>query len=302
MTAQTLKDAAVIALVLAAAACDDSEQASLAIRFVVPPNARCQFDSDPDDFVSSGNYDPRDANSFTFTPNVENRLSSSLDSSQEFFDDPDVLAEANTIQMLGFDVCYVRGDDPRVTSFGSVEDGFPVDCEEDSLPGEFVGFTATVEPAGNVTTVTNVLSDSTLATLFDGFAPDLIPIVGDATGGGACTAGETCSRRLVSASANPRDEAWGSFPESGTARVLILARGVGRLNDGDVIRSEYIAYPVDVTPNFVAETCGVLDFPTECIDGSSGFVGNGVDRGESCVPASGFEIACIRETTCPPAL
>lgn len=280
----------------AGAGCNESDDAFLALSGVAVPNATCQFDPDPDTFQSGSSYDPRNGSAFAFTPVVENRLAPTVDNNQEFFEDDSLFIEGNTVRVLGFDVCYIRADDARLEGFGSVDnDGFPVDCETDSLPGEFVAAQVAIPPSGQIVVPSSVLSDPVLRTLFgDQFAPDRIPPIGEFDND------RRFSNQPVPASADPRDENWGDFPSTGASTVFVIATAVGQRNNGGVVRSDPFQFPVSVIPGGFDDFCDA-PFIITCLDGERGFRGQAPDFETTCQLSSGIGIQCADFNTCPEA-
>ncbi|MEL7338176.1 MAG: hypothetical protein AAFN70_18425 [Planctomycetota bacterium] len=224
---------------------------------------------------------------------MENRLSPTNDNNQEFFEDDSLFVEGNSLRLVGIDVCYIDSDDERVSDFGSVtNDGFPVDCEEDNLPGEFVGAATVIPPGANNSVFANVLSRDALRSLYGtSFAPELIPSIGQV--------GSQFVSRPQPADAEPRDPNWGDFPMTGIADVFVIATAVAQRNNGDVIRSEPFPFVVRVIPGLRDDFCGAV-FPIECSDGTMGTTGERPGE-ETCSVGSGFTIQCEEFNTCPEA-
>ncbi|MEL6548501.1 MAG: hypothetical protein AAFQ82_28010, partial [Myxococcota bacterium] len=120
------------------ASCSAGDDPSLQVTAVASTETDCSVSPETDLFRSSGTFDPRVGTAFSLTPVVTNRLTPTGTNNQQLLNDSQLFAESNNLALLGFDVCYIRGDDERVGNFGSFSSGFPVDCETDGLPGEFV--------------------------------------------------------------------------------------------------------------------------------------------------------------------
>lgn len=147
-----------VVLCVAVAACSSSDDGSLFIEEVGSLTDTCEIEADPSQIRASGLFDPTVANSFLFTPVVVNSLTVSEQSSQGFFESDTVIADANAVRLLGFDVCYARSDDERLRRFGSFSEGFPLDCEADGLLGEFISSIGTISPGGQASLSVSVLS------------------------------------------------------------------------------------------------------------------------------------------------
>lgn len=280
--------AILLAAVAVGAGCNESNDVFLSIRGAAVPNATCGLEPDPEAFRSIGTYDPRNGAAFLLTPNVENRLSPTEDNNQEFFEDDSLFPEGNSLALIGFDVCYVREEE--IAAFGSVsDDGFPVECEANGLPGEFIGAARTISPGGNISTSLDVASLAVLQNLFgEGFVPDDIATLEPA--------GNLVFASPQPSDAEPRDPNWGEFPSSGRAGIFVIATAVAERSNGDVLRSGPFEYRVVVEPGARDDFCGALN-QVVCPDGSAGLSGQ-VPSDATCNLGSGFNVTCEDFTTC----
>lgn len=225
-----------LAAALTAAGCSSSEDTSLAIVNVGLPNAECVIEAEPSVLRSSGQFDPQVGETFAFTPVVQNALIPSETTAQTFFTDGGVFVDANTISILGMDVCYLRGDDPRVSDFGSFADGNPIDCEADGLPGSFVAERRLVTPSSQVALFTRVLDSVFIEAAF-----------GD-----------------------DWDENNEVFTDGQSRDIFVVARVVGQRSNGQAVTSDYFPYPVTILPGGVDALCGAAgpDLVASCFASS----------------------------------
>lgn len=275
--------------------CSANEDIGLAITGVAALEANCDLPGEnPDIFRSAGTFDPRVGTEFLYTPVVTNQLTPTSVDNQAVGANADFFPEANRINLLGFDVCYVRADDNALTDLGSNRNGFPLDCEADGLPGEFIGASGGIDPGGgSFITAVSVFGPAAQKALFgDAFEPTQLPSIGESMDG------STLSFAPVPATETNRDPNWGNFPAADSVQVYILVRAVGLQASGGTVQSEYVTFRVDVFPGFANRFCGDL-VATICPDASAGFAGRIPDAASSCSVASALSIGCTDFTTCP---
>ncbi len=277
-----------------AASCSSNDDVGLSITGVAALEANCNLpEGDPDVFRSAGTFDPRAGVSFLLTPVVSNLLTPTGTDNQAVGDDDNFFPEANRVSLLGFDVCYARADNGELSNLGSNRSGFPLDCESDGLPGEFLGATASIDPGGG-TFISSlaILGPPAQKALFgENFEPTELPAIG------ASMDGQTFFTAPVPATDTNRDPNWGDFPQADSVQVYVLVRAVGRSGGGRVVESEYIPFRVEVYPGFTSLFCGNLTAVT-CPDTTAGFTGLVPDPATSCSVASVLDLSCIEFSTC----
>lgn len=296
-----------LSLVLSAATlagCGAETGTELALGFATQANEQCVFRPDADLTLPRGVFDvllAGNSTAFTLGYVVSNGLEAAEDAQYTTGDGRELRPDSARVTFAGFDVCWVRGDDPDVESFGAYSQGAPVDCAE--LPYDqkrFVPTSGSIAPEDEVgVAIGSILRVSDLRA--DGiFGPDFqpanIPRLGIYDDGGV---------RRYSQAADPsqRNAAWGDFPEDTiSATVLLQMRLVGKNQAGMTIRSNWISYPVDVCLGCAYQACGqwTESQAIACPTDQSGFVGQAIDGANSCLPAQLMRISCTDREICVP--
>ncbi len=262
----------------------NEEGTSLEIRFAAAPNSSCQFSADSDLFLDQGFYDPAGATSYQLVLNIRNKVNATADDRVLGFENREVRPEDNNVNILGFDTCWYRADDPAVARINSHTDGLPIECAD--LPSTQKGFipvSGNVEAGGGLAVMgPPVLPQSALqaAGIFDtSFSPSSIPLGDDPRQG-------------------TRSAAWGTFPAAFEATVVVQLRAAAELNGGGTLQSNWFAFPIRVCPTCVIASC--TSSPVTCADGSAGTGFFQLDLGRSCLPFQGGTIVCDEVgDTCP---
>ncbi len=249
-------------------------------------------------YYPSGSYDPAYpvyAPAYALPLLLRNNLESNeRDNPATGFEDVPLNRETNNIQVSGYETCWYRGDDPRVTPIDAFQDGELIPCS--SLPADqraFVGATALVE-ADLGESATSVLMLRPQALRAGGmFGPNFdaqsIPyyIPGFWLEDPADPARDTSS--------------WGTYPtDTRHFRVYVQVRAVGTLQSGRAIHSNWFVFPVDLCVGCQIGVCGI-PVSMACDDAGTIFAAQGeiVDRVTSCLVSQNVNVVCTGYSECP---
>lgn len=282
-------------------ACASEEGAMLQIVESPMTDSFCNASPTSLSFHSHGRYDPTGSSTYAMSIVVANKMDSAEQDSATSATDDNIRTERRVANLVGFDVCYYRADDPRVAQFDDSRNGLPLDCEDvPQAQRQFVMSAGSIEPdGGEVGVFIGVLDDAVLKALFgQAFDPASL-VIGLVDANGVIEpAIDYLDFDVSSPVGAGRNAAWGEFPESRTSRVIVQVRANGKLQTGRWVRSNWFAFPVDICMGCAGSFCGKLR-ATTCDDGSLGFEGKHFPI-ELCLPYSfQSELTCEKYTTCP---
>ncbi len=293
-----------------AAGCAAETGQSLQILGALAPSTTCTFDSASTIFRSSGSYDPRGYGMFVpdgyaIGLKVDNQLVTPTQDPANTTGNRNTRNPANDIAIAGVEACWDLAS--RHLNATAFDNGLAFDCG--SLPDdqrEFITASTTATAGGLAVVVASVLQPRHLraAGIFGAdFDPQSLPTTAIQT---TTILGPSFSLPVTQSSDTPpetRSPAWGGFPRDAlnTARVLVQVRAVGKTQTGIPEKSNWLVYPIDVTPGALATACdptpaqGVCPAPA----GATIYFGNFVNVGGSCLPGMGGSVSCFAVTTCP---
>lgn len=192
--------------------------------------------------------------------------------------------EANGATLIGFDTCFYREDDPNLDISVIQPKGTAlVDCG--SLPVEqrrFIAANANIPPGGADDAIAEIgvlrLDDLQVDGLFGpDFEPAKLGFYGarweDTNGSGQTGDADddiiyhfkSPPPELNSALSPPRNPAWGAYPESRIARVLIQATAQLKLQTGIAIRSNEFTFPIQLETGMALDVCGRPPTLQQCV-------------------------------------
>ncbi len=243
----------------------------------------CTLPAQPTLYRSTGLYDPSGSDGYIMTMFLQNHANQDQNPAS-ITGDPNVKPQTNDAQLIGYDYCFYRGDDPNLTAYDPKGKGLLVDC--DDVPDDQRGFVptgATVEAGeGTLSTLTYVLDHRDLRALY-GEDFDPIALRNPATYGNPTNA-------------TTRSPAWGDFPEATSSTVIVNIRARAKAQSGSTIRSNWFAFPVRVSPASIT-TFACTSQVVTCADGSAGVQGSRLST--SCGAAySGGPFTCEDVDTC----
>ncbi len=268
----------VLLVLLGLLGCAKDNGNSLQLLGVAAPNDECQFEAEPEFVRSRGVYDPRQVagiapSAFNLPLIVRNNMVGEAETGNE----PELRPNANDATIIGFRACWMRGDIDTSSS----------DCSD--FPGSAKVAASAVIPAGGgqQTVSVPVLTTEHLQALYgDAFDPNAIPDFGFYNGG--------LNYSLVSLppDVSPRDPAWGDYPTRREADVLVRIRALARLQNGNLIQSNWLDHYIQLC---------VGCRPLYCDDPSVGPCPGEICAGELCpgslVCSDGS--ACTAGNRCP---
>ncbi len=295
------------------AGCAAETGQSLQLIGALIPNTTCVFDSTATVFRSSGSYDPRGYG--TFAPDgyviglkVQNLLTTpTSDPANTGTALPhNVRNPANDIAIAGLEACWdLASNHKNMTAFDS---WLAFDCG--SLPADQRGFitASTTATAGGASVIVASLLQPAHLQARNIFGADFDPRNLPTTAIQTTTTLQPSFSLPVTQSADTaydaRSPAWGAFPQDplNTARVLVQMRAVGKTQTGIPVKSNWLVYPIDVTPGLLALACEPTPAYTGCTTTPGTiYIGNFLDLGTSCLPGMGGSVSCFSVTTCPAA-
>lgn len=288
--------------------CGAEDGASLEILEESIPSGACIATADPGVSRSQGFWDPRGSHDvpvgdyYAMPLVLRNNLRTAGADPATSFSADNRRVDANSLQLVGFDVCWVRADadggPAAALGYGEWTDGVPDKLQCDNLPKAQRGWvpaSTRIEPEGGTAgTFARVLGDAALQSLYGAaFAPREIPDFGrfDPLTGLASATGSAYASVPVSPALSPRDAAWGNYPHTQRATVLLQLRATARDQAGRSIQSNWFVHAVDLCVGCLADFCGPLTVGVTaagdpCLEGSV------VDYADACLPAQGYELVC----------
>jgi hypothetical protein len=223
-------------------ACRAETGASLEVLQVPQFETDCTLAATPSHFQSRGLFDPTNASNYLQLYFLQNN---SLENPSAITGNPNKFnANANDANIVGFDVCFYRGDDPRVAAYNPGGSGPPISC--DDAPGGqrlFVPGSGTVLSAGGTLTGAFDLLDIGQQQALFGAAFDPTTLAGAPT------------------NTATRNASWANFPASLSAEVVVVFRVRAKDQGGHVMRSNWFTFPIDVVPGFATAPCPTGEVP-----------------------------------------
>lgn len=221
--------ASAAATMLLATGCTTDDDNSLEIMGVPAPNEQCELLTDPGFVQTNGVYDPRaiagiGPGAYVLPLLVRNNMLSGEDTA----DEPDLRPSGRDVTVLGFRVCWMRGD---IEPSGNDCSDFPAGQTDK------VASSGTVEGGGLHVFTIPVLTLNHLKTLYGtAFSPDDVPDFGL----------PFAFLSQAPDDAATRDPAWGDYPTRRDADVLLRVRAIGRRMDGGAVHSNWFDHHVQL--------------------------------------------------------
>jgi hypothetical protein len=224
-----------ICAALGFAACKAETGATLQILDAPQVETDCTLSATPTHFQARGLYDPTGGASYLQLIYLQNNA---LESGSTLGGGNTVNGHANDANIIGYDTCFYRADDPRVVAWKPDGKGLIIDC--DKVPANqrlFIPSSGTVTSGGGtLAAYFDVLGDAQLQSLY-GAAWDSTALTGD-------------PRNTAS-----RAGAWGDFPASFASEIVLQFRARAKGQGGHTVRSNWFSFPVVVEPGFAAAPC-----------------------------------------------
>lgn len=243
----------------------------------------CTLEAAPTTFQSFGLFDPAGTPTYNLPLSMQNLLNDT-DNPAAIPGDPNVRPSANDVRLVGFDACYYLVDD-EVSAYSSDGKGLVRECDDvPSNQRAFVPSSGTVTSGGGLLSVTALVFDlaAQRAIFGDGFDP-------------ATLRGLPFDDASNVATRNP---AWGDFPASDSATIVIQVRARGLTQNGSNIRSNWFPFPLVVAPQQLIYACSTAT--VTCPDGTAGVRG-GTFPADACagnIIFSGGPLTCTPVDTC----
>ena len=207
----TRKILTTLAAALALVGCRAETATVLEILDVPQWETDCTLSATPAHFQGVGMFDPL---GWPFYRQLYYMENNALESTTTITGGNRLNSAANDANIIGFDVCFFRGDDPRVVGYNPAGKGLVLSC--DDVPGNqrlFVPSSGTVTSGGGtVTSGFNVLDFGQLETLFGQGLTQLTAL--------------------------------------GAADVIVQFRARAKTQSGSLVRSNWFAFTVVVAPGF----------------------------------------------------
>lgn len=234
-----------------------------------PAQGTCVVDFQGELVSPFGFYDPTLRDGFRLSLTMRNHMVEQTFDQITGPSNDNLRPSANNVTLLGFETCFYLENDPNLTvnQLGEKGDGL-VDCA--TLPESQQAFVVSqaVVPAGDTLggTTIEVLTHEDLKGLFGAnFNPAAIPEFGryfeDYDGDGLL--GQQEPIRFSKGSEDPanpnRSPAWGTYPDTRDARIILQLRAIGKLQTGWRVSSQWFHYPIDLSIGTVVTICGDLN-------------------------------------------
>ncbi len=293
--------------------CGVEEGASLEILGETVPSSECAATNKVDVMRSHGFWDPRGSfdvpvgTAYAMPLVLRNNLRLAAADPAGSFSGDNRRVDANALQIIGFDACWVRADGEggpaEASQYGSWSDGVPDKLTCSNLPSAqraWIASSTMLEPDGGLAGIyLSVLDEAALQSLYgSAFAPRAIPSIGrfDPFTGAVSATGTAYSNQPVSPVSEPRDAAWGSYPHGKSAIVLLQVRATAKDQAGNTVQSNWFVHPLELCTGCLADACGTLTVETPatgpCLKGSV--------VSSTCLPAQGYTVTCSGDySTCP---
>lgn len=277
-----LKFAACAIVSLAVVACKSEQGTVLQILASPAVEDDCTLSSTPTQFQGNGIYDPTGSDTYFMTLYMQN-LANDEENPSAITGDSNIKASANDAQLIGYDTCYYRSDDPAVVAYNPDGEGLPIEC--DDVPGNqrlFVTGSGTVESGGGTLSTSIQLLDLASLRVFFGDAFDPAAL--------AAAFNDDPYDSTLNPVNSVRNAAWGDFPNVTEVPFNIQVRARAKRQDGGTMRSNWFIFPMRVAPLEIHSACVSIPCAT-------GRVGEQF-ADDSCVPYSGGPYTCEEVDDC----
>lgn len=259
--------------------CVDGNGIQVEIVHTLIPDTTCKL-STAGDTLFSGSYDPVFRADYELFLLLRNNTMA-RDDAPQLSGQTNIRERANDVQVIGFEGCWQNMDpSSNPNSFGRYASGTALDCSTLTSKASLPVQSATVEEgSGQTIFQVNVLSTPHLQQLFGtAFNPPALRQIGrvaeDLNGDGdTLDTDEVTFKTDVTSPfvVATRAAAWGTFPASYTATVVVQVRAVLKKQSGPVFYSNWFAFPIDLCMGCTQSACGdLLQKPCAAATGTCG--------------------------------